>query len=268
MSSRANALRSRALHWGSAAAWRDIVLPKEHGSWSLALEPVAMGLLAAPSAGGAWLGLAVMAGFFSRRPLRIAWRDANADRRALARSALATLACVAVMAMSAAIATAGLAWTAWLLPTALLGAVFMAFDLRNAGRAETAEIAGAAAFAFLPAAFAILGGWDAGPALALAVLMIGRAVPTVMAVRACLRAAKTGVWRTAPALLAATIALAVGLGLHRAQLLSRTGVVLLALLAVRATLVLVFPRPAWRARTLGMIEAAIGVGFVVVGGLA
>ena len=47
--------------------WREVVkltLPKEHGSWSLALEPVAFGLLVAPSAAGAALALAAGLGFF------------------------------------------------------------------------------------------------------------------------------------------------------------------------------------------------------------
>ncbi len=39
-------------------ATAQLTLPKEHGSWSLALEPVAFGLLVAPSAAGAALTLA------------------------------------------------------------------------------------------------------------------------------------------------------------------------------------------------------------------
>ena len=61
--------------------WSDLVWPKEHGSWSLALEPVALGLIAAPSLGGIALGMAVMAGFFARRPLKIAVGDRNPARR-------------------------------------------------------------------------------------------------------------------------------------------------------------------------------------------
>jgi hypothetical protein len=45
------------------ARWRDVILPKEHGSWSLALEPIALGLLVAPSWAGGSLAVAVLAGF-------------------------------------------------------------------------------------------------------------------------------------------------------------------------------------------------------------
>lgn len=244
----------------------DVVLPKEHGSWSLAFEPVALGLLAAPSPGGGWLAIAVTAAFFARRPLRIACRDADANRRATARAALGVCAFVAVAAFGAAMAVAGLAWIGWLAPTAVAGAVFLSFDLRNAGRAGLAEVTGAAAFGFLPAAFAVLAGWSAFSALALAAVMLGRAVPTVLGVRAFLRASKTGVWRPGPALAAAGVALIIGIFLEQAELVPGTWVVLLALLAIRTATLLVFPRPVLRPRTLGMMEAIAGVAFVVVAG--
>ena len=43
----------------TAETWRAVVLPKEHGSWSLAFEPVALGLLAA--LGGPMLAAGAMA---------------------------------------------------------------------------------------------------------------------------------------------------------------------------------------------------------------
>ena len=123
-----------------ASSWRELVMPKEHGSWSLAFEPLAFGLLVAPSAAGAALAIAVAAAFFARRPLNIAVRDHRATRRAAARRAVLTCAGVAAAAFVAACALAGSsAWLWWLLPSSALGAVFLSFDLRNAGRDETAE---------------------------------------------------------------------------------------------------------------------------------
>ena len=40
-------------------SWRELVLPKEHGSWAFAFEPIALGLLIAPSPAGGWLALAM-----------------------------------------------------------------------------------------------------------------------------------------------------------------------------------------------------------------
>src|SRR5258708_7378263 len=47
-----------------------VFLPKEHGSWSLALEPILLGLLVAPSGSGVSLAVAAIAGFFARRPFK------------------------------------------------------------------------------------------------------------------------------------------------------------------------------------------------------
>jgi hypothetical protein len=246
----------------AATAWRDVVMPKEHGSWSLAFEPVALGLLIAPSGGGAMLAFAVAAAFFSRRPLTIATRDHRPARRASARNALMICAVVATLFLVAAFSIEGAAWTAWLIPSAIAGAVFLGFDLRRGGREEAAEVAGAAAFAFLPAAFVALSNDLSISALSVALMMLGRAVPTVLCVRTFLRGAKTGERGAGVALAASAAALAVGIMLARAGLAPRGAVVLLALLSLRAFALLVFPRPALRARTLGMIEAITGIVFV------
>ncbi len=250
-----------------SSVWRDLVMPKEHGSWSLAFEPVALGLLAAPTPAGAMFAVAVAAGFFARRPLGIAWREQKAERRAAAWTAVLVCGAVAALFTAGAVALGGVAWLGWLAPAALLGAVFLGFDLRRAGREEAAEVAGSAAFACLPAAFGALAGWPAAVSLALAAVMLGRAVPTVLCVRAMLRGAKTGEHRPGMALATAALALAAGVWLAAGGYAPWSAAALLGVLAVRAGAWLVFPRPALRARTLGMIEAVLGVAFVLVAGL-
>jgi hypothetical protein len=247
---------------GPFAHWRELVWPREHGSWSLALEPLALGLLVAPSAAGACLAGAGVAAFFSRRPLRIAVNDAHAERRTAAQGPLVVLALAAAGFFIGALALGGVAWLAWLLPVAAAGGVFLYFDLRAAGREEAAEVAGSAAFAFVPGVIATLASWRAPEAASLALVMCGRSVPTVLAVRALLRAQKTGERRVAPALVAAGVALVVAAGLARAGLAPRTAAALLALLAARAVALLVFSRRELRARTIGVMEAALGVIFV------
>ena len=86
----------------------ELVLPKEHGSWSLALEPVALGLLAAPSVGGGWFALATLAAFLARRPLRAVYRDQDMERRTRFAGALVICAGIAAIAFTAVIATAGM----------------------------------------------------------------------------------------------------------------------------------------------------------------
>lgn len=243
--------------------WVSVVLPREHGSWSLALEPLAFGLIAAPSLAGASLALAVVAAFFARRPLRMLFGEVVSAGRAEARGPLAVLVVVAVLAFGVAVMLGGTAWLGWLLPVAGAGAVFLYFDLRAAGRESVAEVAGATAFALLPAALAGLAGWPPLSAVALALVMLGRAVPAVLTVRECLRAAKTGRRAPAAAVLTAAGAFMAGMALVRSGLAPTPAAWLLALLAARTTTLLVWPRPVWRARTLGMIEAVLGAFFVL-----
>ena len=160
-------------------------------------------------------------------------------------------------------------WTALMPETGLLPDDFpdpylRIFDLRNAAREASAEVAGAVAFACLPGVFGVLAGcspWESG---ALAVVMCGRAVPTVLTVRAALRATKTGEGGVGPALVCALVALAAGLFCALAGWIGWAGPVGLAVLAARSFVLLVFPRPVLRARTLGLSEAMVGLAFVVV----
>lgn len=252
----------------SLSQWRDLVLPREHGSWSLALEPVALSLLVAPSIAGGWFAVAVAAGFFSRRPLRAAWRETKPQRRLDAIIALSACAFIGLLALGFAVAERGTGWLAWLVPSGLAGLIFVAFDVRNSGRHGFAEVAGATAFALLPAAFAQLAGLPASTAIAVALVMLGRAVPTVVSVRAMLRSAKTGELRPTLPLVVAFGALVVGALLWRQALVPTAAVLALAVLAVRTVLLLGYPRPMLRARTVGMIEAVLGLGFVVIVGMS
>lgn len=232
------------------------------------LEPVALGLIAVPSVAGGGLAVAVVAAFFARRPLGIAVRDPDADRRRAARVAFGVCAGMGLLGLSVAMAFAGVTWLPWLLPSVVAGAGFLAFDLRRAGRSGLAEISGVASFGLLPAAFAAVGGATPALSVALAVVMCGRAVPTVLCVREALRGAKSGVTHRLPALLAAFFAVAVAAALVADGAAPWVAVAALAVLALRALALLVFPRPALRARSIGMIEAMLGVAFVAAVGVA
>ena len=243
--------------------WRDILCPKEHGSWSLAFEPIALGLLVAPSVAGALLAVALSAVFFARRPLRLTVLERRPERCGSAGKALALCASVAVAAFAGAIAVAGVNWFGWLLPAAIAGGVFAFFDARGEGREEFAELAGAAAFALTPMAFAAVAGLPTADAAALGVLMTARAVPSVATVRAFLRAAKTGVRRDSLALLATGAALVVAGYLVMRGVAPWFTLAAMLIFAARTVVLLVLIRPGWRARTLGMLETFLGLGFVL-----
>jgi hypothetical protein len=252
----------------AAPGWREVAWPKEHGSWSLAFEPVLLGLIAAPSAAGGALALAVVAAFFARRPLRIAALDATASRREAARRAVIGSAMIAIAGMAIAVALAGAEWWPWLLPSIAGGVVFLYFDLRKAGREQSAELAGTFAFGWLPAVFAAIGGADASASAALGALMLARAVPTVLTVRASLRARKTGERRVAIPLVAAGAAcVAAGVLSVRGEV-PWTATVLLGVLAVRSVALLVFLPRTVRATTIGIAESVLGAIYVLAVGIA
>jgi hypothetical protein len=256
-----------------------VFLPKEHGSWSLVLEPLALGLLVAPSWAGGALAGAALAGFFARRPLKAALvekardvaenvsfsptrRNETLTRSATARRSLALLVALAVVGMAEVLVLA--TWTAlWpLLPAAGLGAVFVWFDAQGDSRAAAAEVAGSAAFAFVPAALATLAGLPMAVALALAVLALARSVPTVLVVRTCLRQAKGALASPAVPLQASVAALIAAVVLAANALAPWAAVVLAALLLGRALWLLGPRRPGWPAKRLGMMEAALGLFYV------
>ena len=251
-----------SLTYASPSLLKDVVMPKEHGSWSLAFEPIALGLLIAPSAGGAWLAVALSAGFFARRPLRLSVREPQANRRAMAALALMICALLGLLSMTAAVFVGGVSWLPWLAPVAFAGAIFAHFDRKGAGREEAAEIAGSAAFALVPGALAILGGLAPWQALAVALLSLGRSVPSVLCVRAFLRAKKTGVRQNALALATACVAVASAAVLYARDLVPFFGLAFMLVLALRAFALLSIFRLPLRARTLGMTEAVLGVAFV------
>jgi hypothetical protein len=148
------------------AAWR-LALPREHGSWSLALEPLVLGLLVAPSWAGAPLAVAATAGFFLRRPIKLLLQAKPDPRRPLAAFCAGTLTLIATAALWLAAQSGGWLHLWPLIPAAVAGLVFVWFDTRGENREETAELVGVTAFALLPAAFAALADWRMENCLAL-----------------------------------------------------------------------------------------------------
>jgi hypothetical protein len=99
-------------------------------------------------------------------------------------------------------------------------------------------------------------------------MMLARAVPTILVVRASLRAGKSGQRASWWPVALSVAVLAAGVGLYLAGLGAGAWVALLAVLAVRAAYVLVVRVKPLRAKTVGIIEAAVGLVFVIVAGLA
>lgn len=243
-----------------------VFLPKEHGSWSLVFEPLALGLLVAPSCGGTALATAALAGFFSRRPLKSAFHPDSTDRRRTARITVVLLATLAVAGLLEAALIGGLTALWPLLFAAPLAAAFLYFDAQNDSRAAAAELAGCAAFAFLPAALATLSGWSAPAALALTALTLARGIPTILTVRSYLRLNKQQPAGILLPLLTGGLAVAGLSALAAHQLVPWLAAGFAALFLLRTTLFVSSLRPIWPASGVGKIEALLGA--LYTGGLA
>lgn len=245
---------------GSAPA-AGVFFPREHGSWSLVIEPLALGLVIAPSWAGGALTAAVLAVFFARRPFK-AVSTSTATRRREAWAAVALFAVLGISGLSIVLVLRG-ATSLWpLLPAAPLAGLFAWFDTQNGARAGAAETAGSAAFALVPAALATLAGWPAWSALALAAVALTRSVPTVLAVRACLRRAKGGTGGfLLPVFVAAGAALALTALAASHRLPAGAAVPAWGLFA-RTLWFADSARPAWPARRIGQLEALLGLAYV------
>ena len=242
---------------------RSVFLPKEHGSWSLALEPIALGLLVAPSRAGAALGLAAVATFLARRPCK-AMFTASGPRRRDARLAFFVFTALAFAALATALVLGRVEHFWPLLPAVPVAVAFGFLDRENQGRTTLAELAGAAAFAVLPVTAATLAGWSHPAALALGAVCLARSLPTILLVRGFLRARKGA--RRAPLLvtvLPAALAALVLAWLAFASLVPAIVAGFALLLLARAGLIASPLARRWSARRVGITEAVLGAVFVL-----
>lgn len=240
-----------------------LLLPKEHGSWSLALEPLALGLLVAPSIAGAALAVAALAGFFLRRPLKSMLREPSGAQRKRTMICALALTVIALACLSLAAKCGGAAKLWPLFPAAAAGLAFAWFDSRNAARVEAAELAGTIAFGILPAAFGALAGWSVIESVALALVMLARSVPTVMFVRTYMRLKKGRMATRNPAFIAAGAGFFLTAWLAFAHIVPWLAVLFAFLFAALTFCLLGNNRPRLAAKTVGLIEMTLGVAMVL-----
>ena len=234
------------------------LLPREHGSWALAVEPIALGLIAAFSPAGAWLALSVTAAFLARRPWQLC------QDRSDARAALLILGAVGVFSLLVSVKIAGAEILLPLLAALPAGLIFLWHDTQSSAREAVAEIAGAATFAFVPAALALCAGLPAERAWILAALMLMRAVPAVGVVRNYLRTRKgrgSGLGRGL-ALGGSFAAAALTGALVANDRCPPIGFALAGVLALRAAWLLGPWAPSLSAKKVGVLESVLGAVYV------
>jgi hypothetical protein len=242
---------------------RPIALPAEHGSWSFLFEPVLVGGLVAPSAGGACLAAAAAALFLARNPSRVILRARSGSTRVpVARAVAGAYAGVGAAALALAVLLAGARPLLPLLLTAPFGLVFVLLDTRNEGRSLLAELCGPLALGASAPAIALAAGWTSVGATVLYGLVVAKALPTVLYIRARLRLADGRRARRAPAVAAHALALALAAASARAGLSPWLATLAMALFLARAAHGLSPRRGALTVAQIGAIEVVMSVAFV------
>lgn len=250
---------------------RRIALPVEQGGWSLAGEPVVLGMLAVPSIGGFLVGIAAIAAFLARQPVKIVVADVYWGRLVQRSSVAAVVAIVYLTTAAAALIVAvRMSGTDLLLPLLFafpFAAVQVAYDGANESRQALPEVCGSIGIAGSVAMIATAGGaGDLGVVLWL--LASFRNVGAVTYVRARLRLEKK---RRTPEITAnVTVPIALHLlGLAAAAGLALIGMaawaaaVAMALLLFRTWVGLSSRRRCATPRQLGVAEIIYGGTFVV-----
>ncbi len=247
-----------------------VALPREHGGWSLTLEPALLGLIVAPTWAGAALAAMALVGFLARTPLKTAMVDRR-RRRHLPRTVLATrvvavetVAIAVLVAFAATTAEAGF-WMPLLFALPLLG-IELWYDVRSRSRRLVPELAGTVGIASVAAAIALAGAVDTPIAYGLWAVAAARAVAAVVFVRVQLRRAKDQPHRLATSDAGQAVAIAAIATTTAAEATSGAALAAIAILA--AIHIALVRRPPPAAPVLGAQQVVLGLAVIVVAGLA
>jgi hypothetical protein len=169
---------------------RAVALAAEHGGWALIIEPIALGLLVAPSIGGLFIGAGSLAAFIARHPLKLAVGDRRKNR-ILKRTSLADRFALVYVTLAALFFTTAVTTLPreFLLPFLIAGPLLFVqflYDARGHSRKLIPELAGALAVGSISTAIALAGGWSRPTAFALWIIVACRHVPTILYLRVLL----------------------------------------------------------------------------------
>lgn len=254
-----------------ASSWvrlRGIALPVEHGGWGFWLEPMLLGLLVAFSPAGVCLGIASLGAFLLRQPLKIALIDRRKgkryDRTLYAERFVLLYGAIALVFLVIAMTFAGPDILLPLLLVAPLALIQLAYDASSQSRQLLPELAGTVTLAAVAVSIALAGGWTFHAAFPLAVIIICRAVPSVLYVRARLLLEKGKSARVVFPVIMHGAAVVVLLMLAYAGAVPLLAVLMSAILLLRAVYGLSRFRRPLPAKYIGVQEVILGLMTVIV----
>lgn len=247
---------------------RTVILPAEHGGWSLTLEPAALGLIVAPSGAGFALGAAAILAFLLRTPLRVIlvdrWRRRSSSSIAW-RVAVVEGVAVVLLVIAAVITAEAAFWWPFAVAAPLIVAELW-HDMRSRGRRLVPELAGSVGIGSVAAAIALAGGESSELAAGLWIVIAARAVAAVLLIRVQLRRTKQQEHRMYLADAGQAVAIVLAVAAWAFGWIPIASVVVVTLMALYGVVtVRLAPQPAVM---LGAQQVVVGLTVVLVTGLA
>lgn len=247
--------------------FKSIVLPASHGGWGFLLEPILLGMWVAPSMAGLWLAVAASAAFLVQQPLKLVLSDRRRNRRysrtIWAERFVFLLGTAALVALGLAVTASQLPFWLPLVLAAPLALIQLYFDMQNRGRQLIPELSGAGALGAVAPAIALAGGWPLAVAMALWLILLARALASVVYVRARLRLERGESVVTGPVWLAHAAGLATVAGLAWLNLAPWLSATAMAILLVRAIYGLSTYRRPVQPKAVGFQEMGYGLILVI-----
>lgn len=251
----------------TAALWRSVVVPVEHGGWGFLGEPILLGLCLAPTASGVALAAAVVAAFLARQPLRLALLDRRRGTRhartLVAQRAALSFSVLAMALVLLALVLSGPAFWPAVALGLLPGALAVVSDARGTSREAVPEVAGAVALATSAPAIALAGGVSSAVALGAWALLALRAWTSILYVRARLRLDRGRPAGVRTVLVVHVFAVLGAVALVALGHAPRLAVVAFVLFLARAAHGLSSWRPPLRPQALGFRELGFGLAAIV-----
>ena len=246
---------------------KSIVLPASHGGWGFLLEPILLGLWVAPSVAGLWLAVAACAAFLVQQPLKLALSDRRRKRRyprtIWAERFVLFFTAAILVALGLAVSASQASFWLPLVLAAPLALIQLYYDAQNRGRHLIPELSGAVALGAVAPALALAAGWPLAMGMALWLILLARAVASVVYVRARLRLERGQPVVTGPVWLAHVAGIALVAGLAWLDLAPWLSVFALVLLFVRAVYGLSAYRQPVQPKTVGFQEMGYGLGLII-----
>jgi hypothetical protein len=248
---------------------RHIALPEEHGSWGFVLEPLVLALVIGYSQQGLFLASASFLLFLAHQPIRIILNKKKI--LSLRKKAGGVL----LIYLTLAVLLFGLVYQSavhyllypFLLAFLLMGG-FLLFELSGKARKITSEIIATVSIGFIAVSIVLLSGWSEVKGWAFFILLLNRAVPTVLFIHERIKVVRQQKMNKWIPVTVALIGFATALYLAMQSLIPQLA--LLGIVILIARIIIGFTEPLLKLtlKQAGILEFIYGILFVIISAVA